>query len=547
MATRAIILGSDNGTFWSGDAAAPWSDDPSRAKAFASAREAWTVALSLQDTQGEYLEDSPLFLYLRDDDDPRSTRPVTSSVHRDNRPVLRRHWREGFREALPPDLPARSADPAIPPNRLADYLHDTHWEILRARSASPGALVSALDPAFRSAFTDLLRRDRQAADDLLKQHVPADLANRMQSDLARSAPHAGGRPAADASPGGPATEPNEITRDREREAADTRLLEPGRAPATTTAPTHGRADESLPVFVRRHFVRAENRFYHRHDPERLAFSLRGERIRAHDASVGVATALVELAAARGWSALKVQGSREFRRLVWTAAHKRGLAVDGYTPSAAERAVFEQAAEGRPLRGGASSAAGNEGRERDRHADPLAGVLVDHGAAPYRHRADNAPSYFVSLRQTTGEVITHWGLDLKRATQAAGAAIGDRVQLVREGRDRVQVREPVRDEADTVIDYATRETARTAWSVTVRAPEASEPANERTDALAEKVVALFTARHLATLPPEIQERFRALYDEARARLTPEQGPRTPPGSAPSPLPRERSREHAARGR
>jgi hypothetical protein len=87
-------------------------------------------------------------------------------------------------------------------------------------------------------------------------------------------------------------------------------------------------------------VRTGDRFYHRQTPDRLAFTTRGETFRAEDASVSVATALVELAHARGWSALRVKGSRDFKRLVWEAASRRGLAVEGYVPSLAELARLE---------------------------------------------------------------------------------------------------------------------------------------------------------------------------------------------------------------
>ena len=111
------------------------------------------------------------------------------------------------------------------------------------------------------------------------------------------------------------------------------------------------------AFVRRHFVRAGDGFYYRQNPEQLAFEIRGETFRARDSSLSVATAMVELAESRGWSALKVKGTKDFRRLVWAAAAKRGMAVDGYAPTAGERAMLEQdggVPEGPANRGGAES-------------------------------------------------------------------------------------------------------------------------------------------------------------------------------------------------
>ena len=92
--TQNIVLGSDSGTFWrEGDT---WTDDPSEAKSFDNPREAWQQAVRLQSDQAKYLEDSPVELHLRDSDEPRLTRRVTSLAAQNNRPALRRQWRTNF-------------------------------------------------------------------------------------------------------------------------------------------------------------------------------------------------------------------------------------------------------------------------------------------------------------------------------------------------------------------------------------------------------------------------------------------------------------------
>ena len=346
----------------------------------------------------------------------------------------------------------------------------------------------------------------------------------------------------------PDTEINEISRDPRPERLESALSgPPEQGRGIGVASEEAAQEKSLPAFVRRHFVRAGDRFYYRQNPDTLAFSTRGESIRAHDDTVSVATAMVELAESRGWSALKVRGSREFRRMVWAAAAKRGLAVDGYNPSAGERGMLEQGSEGRPIRTTERAESRSGGRERDRPVDSLAGVLVDHGAAPYQHEAGNSPSYFVSLRGSSGDVVTHWGLDLRRATEASGAEIGDQVQLARLGKTRVQVREPRRNDAGFVIDYETKEAERNAWSVTVREHGSSERAAEGSDRLAAKVVDLFTAKRLSALSPEERARFRELFDQAKARLEERNRPRESPIPMSNEVSRERNRERAARGR
>ncbi|NCA72580.1 MAG: hypothetical protein EOM91_21475, partial [Sphingobacteriia bacterium] len=278
--------------------------------------------------------------------------------------------------------------------------------------------------------------------------------------------------------------------------------------------------------------------------------------RAHDSSVSVATAMVEMAEARGWSALKVKGSKDFRRLVWAAAVKRGLSVDGYAPSAGERAMIEQDQEAsRPPRGDASDSRA-DGRQRERPTDPLAGTLVDYGSSPFQNQPGNSPSYFVSLRSESGSVTTHWGLDLERALDESGADVGDQVRLARLGKQRVHIQDPVRDQQGNVVDHVTRETERNSWSVTVlsrsgRSDDAQPRQRPEADAdpIAAKVVDLFTAERLGRLPPEDQTRFRELYDQARSRLESREIPARnhEDHQGRNRVSRDRQRERAAQGR
>lgn len=72
------------------------------------------------------------------------------------------------------------------------------------------------------------------------------------------------------------------------------------------------------------------------------------------------------------------------------------------------------------------------------ADPF-GQVVAHGPAPYRFQPANNPSYYVILRDARGHEQIMWGVDLERGIQEAGAGVGDRMRLVREGRRTVIVR------------------------------------------------------------------------------------------------------------
>lgn len=529
MTAHDIVLGTDSGTFWTGNDSQPWLDDPRKAKVFASPREAWQAASKLQAAQAEYLEGSSVELHIRDPEKPRLTRWVTSLSHANVRPLLRTQWQQGFGEALPPDIPAPAMEPGDI-SRLEEYLRDVNWDGIRERQTGdpkPAADLG-LAASFWESMAQLSKRDQAAAIDLWQKQVPDDFPKSILDGAIRQEPDGTQRPPAETSSAEfeLATIANEISRNRNREAVPLRSSSRPQKGIDDVSAANISQPPPLPAFVRRHFVRAGDRFYHRQEPERLAFTDRGEAFRAEDASASVATALVEIAESRGWSAIRVKGSKEFRRLVWTTAMKRGLSVEGYSPSAGERAMLEQEPGPQKI---PPDIPRTESRTdgRDRTASPLAGILVDHGAAPYQHEPNNAASYFVSLRGASGDLSAHWGLDLERALAESGAAIGDQVQLARLGKQRVQVREPVRDDAGAIVDYETKETDRNAWSVTVQQRSSQpriggDPRDRRrvvggTDPIAQRVVELFTSERLAQFPPEDRARFRDLYDQAKAQL------------------------------
>jgi len=328
----------------------------------------------------------------------------------------------------------------------------------------------------------------------------------------------------DGTEGGAGMSVNGIERDREREQM---LATPASPPSAVSAPDAVPSDRPpLPSFINRHFVEKEGRFYYRQRPDRLAFTDRGDALRAEDDSVQVAKALVELATARQWTALRVRGSEAFRRAVWLAAAERGIEVSGYRPKDGELALLAQrrgvAFESPSELGHASSR--TEGRERP--VNRLSGQVLAYGRAPYRNEAEGSSSYYVSLRNADGEVATHWGVDLERVMGEAGVQVGDAVALKGLGRQRVQVREPVKDAAGQTVDWRLKETERNAWSVTVgqRSMEPNqEPARATDDPALMKAVALFEKR-FAGLPEDqrigVRERFRRLFDQTVAQVAKE---------------------------
>ena len=265
------------------------------------------------------------------------------------------------------------------------------------------------------------------------------------------------------------------------------------------------------ALVRRYLV-AENKFYFRDDPNLLAFEDTGKRLATEHNDPDVARSMVELAEAKQWNSIKVNGADEFRREVWLAASLRGLDVQGYRPNDVDRARLSELLQARPPerpnsieqgmtrekilkshpdsatpsraapavpkpaaqdvadasshlnkqqriavdtlrailteRGDSAKAvemAASLATERFQKQRVFVGRLLTHGAAPYEHKPDEKPNYFVTLKTINGE-RTIWGVDLERAIRVGAAEQGDDLAIIYRGKTSVTVPVVERDGA-----------------------------------------------------------------------------------------------------
>lgn len=74
----------------------------------------------------------------------------------------------------------------------------------------------------------------------------------------------------------------------------------------------------------------------RGEPGVLAFVDRGSKLATDRNEADVARGIVDLAQAKGWKALALAGTEDFRRNVWREAAARGLPASGYTPTKADQ-------------------------------------------------------------------------------------------------------------------------------------------------------------------------------------------------------------------
>jgi putative DNA primase/helicase len=92
-----------------------------------------------------------------------------------------------------------------------------------------------------------------------------------------------------------------------------------------------RAEFVVPETVRKRFIQAENRYYFRHDDNKLAFEDHGHKIAtAHD-DPAVALSMIQMAEAKGWQSINLRGTEEFKREAWLQASLKGMDVRGYKP------------------------------------------------------------------------------------------------------------------------------------------------------------------------------------------------------------------------
>lgn len=258
---------------------------------------------------------------------------------------------------------------------------------------------------------------------------------------------------------------------------------------------------AVPDAVADRFLKIEDKFYF--SDKTLAFVDKGTKLKSESNNVEVVRSIVAIAEARDWEALTVTGSKDFRREVWREASLRGIDVRGYEPSDLERTELRKAIEKRygpnevsreaPAReaGAAPNAspvaqtqptqplqqAQAPARDSEGHHDRPApmpndgirsavtvGVLVEHGAAPYKFNEKNDESYYVKLKTDKGEQI-RWGVDLERAVAESRtkAKIGDEIGVENLGNRpvTVKVRKPGPNGQEIVEEI---ETHRNAWSV-----------------------------------------------------------------------------------
>lgn len=268
--------------------------------------------------------------------------------------------------------------------------------------------------------------------------------------------------------------------------------------ATAAAPLKEPRSRAMPDEIRERFIGIGANYYF---PDGVtAFTDHGTKLSTRSENTEVIRSLVAIAQAREWGEVKVTGTERFRKEAWFAARIAGLEVKGYTPTEFEqervvRAIArreagrEDAAAGREPNGTAAEREDRSaGQRRARAAEeqgPIAGRLVDHGRANYKHSPKEPMSYYVRIETPRGDREI-WGVDLERAFRESLSrpTIGDEVTARSDGHDPVTVSAARRDSEGRVVGKEEIATHRNRWIV------------ERSDFLAKRSAAAETFRDAA---------------------------------------------------
>jgi hypothetical protein len=109
----------------------------------------------------------------------------------------------------------------------------------------------------------------------------------------------------------------------------------GRVPEPSSFANDPLKSAALMQSISANFSRMGGEYHYRDQPGRVAFSDGGERVDTKINDGRIVAAMVDIAEAKGWPALKVTGSKAFKQAAWLEASLRGIEVKGFSPSAAD--------------------------------------------------------------------------------------------------------------------------------------------------------------------------------------------------------------------
>jgi hypothetical protein len=296
-------------------------------------------------------------------------------------------------------------------------------------------------------------------------------------------------------------------------------------------------DNALPDRIRRKYYVVANepgkdgpdgeaRLYADERGEYLAFKVTDDRLVTRLAAAEVIRDMVSVAQHRQWESLQVRGSVEFRREAWLEAGARGLEVQGYQPTeldrqtlADRREVWDRAHSGTPKVEARSASDRGEPADKFEYDKGISGRLIEVGQAPYRNRTDAEASTYVALELDNGRQHQVWGVGLEKATADSKARSGDRIQVRRDGVERVAKDIKVIDAASGSARIERRQVPRNRWRVTAEKFRAADrpTAARDTDLVAAQSQMVIIEKALERVFPGDDRARHSIIEAAKERI------------------------------
>ena len=257
-----------------------------------------------------------------------------------------------------------------------------------------------------------------------------------------------------------------------------------------------------PESIASRYVVADGKYLSAANMTTVLFVDSGKKISTAKTDTQTINDMLEVAKEKGWDSIKLNGSKEFKSLMYVAAESQGIRTSGYRPTPEDLAMVQRLSQDRSLNSIEASPeraptiatepekvapAPFPGDKRARSPDapsstvaPAAAAdmgerIVELGNAPYRHNPENQPSPYLVLERE-GKERTVWGVDLPDAMERSGAEVGDRIRLHSLGKQPVELDVPVRNEAGEVTGMEKKEVHRNLFKMEVVGHERGDRIN-----------------------------------------------------------------------
>lgn len=213
----------------------------------------------------------------------------------------------------------------------------------------------------------------------------------------------------------------------------------------------------------------------------VIFEDKGKSLSTARTDTQIAQDMLDVAKNKGWDAIKLSGTKEFKQIMYVLAESQGVRTKGYSPTEADKTLVERLRVEHSLNRveedasqqrqepseQTTSASGDQQPDQMTSASPAGEKILSYGHAPYLHDPENKESYYLTLEKN-GNERTVWGVGLPEALEKSQVQIGDSIELKNLGKHDVEVDVPIKDENDHIIGTEKILTHRNVWEVDVLA-------------------------------------------------------------------------------